>query len=162
MESQPNTRARLAIVLAALIAFTILIIVVLAAGSGDEEERSFAAAPEPCVEAWNDSEIQTNLGKHLALAHSYSRAQVAYASDDGEQLEPDPFPGGRCIAIFAAASLDSEPGAAAQLQSKGRSWDPLSSSTSFSTLAELQSAALPAANADLTAEGSLQALPGGT
>ena len=60
----------------------------------------------------------------------------------------EPIPGGGCAAVFAATRLDPEPGAAAQISLRSR-WEPLSNYADPTRLAQLQSQALGAANAEL-------------
>lgn len=157
MESHADNRARLLIVAGAVAALAILIVVVVAAGGGSEPEREFAAAPRECLDRWNQDLAQTNFGRHQAISHGYTRVQVAYSSADGSEVGAEPIPGGGCAVVFAATRLDPEPGAAAQISLRSR-WEPLSNYADPTRLAQLQSQALGAANAELGADGMLAAL----
>jgi hypothetical protein len=157
VDAAPNTRARALIAIGGLVALGALIAVVLVAGSGSDEEREFSAAPQECVDLWNSDDDALNTGVHNALAHAYSRVQVAYASEDGSELADTPVDGGGCIVVFAASQLDPEPIAAAEINLDG-SWTPLSGAVETARLAELQSEALDAANAELGQDGRISPL----
>jgi hypothetical protein len=154
MESAENTRARALIAIGAVLSLGTLVAVVLLAGSGSGEERGFAPAPEECIERWNSDDDAVATGVHNAVSHAYSRVQVAYASRDGAELGDAPIEGGGCVVVFAASQLDPEPVAAAEINLR-RSWTPLSGSADPSRLAELQSEAVSAANAELGQDGRL-------
>ena len=62
---------------------------------------------------------------------------------------------GECAVVFAAEQLDPEPEAAGEIQLDG-DWVPLSGLLEPAALGELQSAAVGAANATVTAEGNLE------
>lgn len=158
MDATENTRARALIAIGALVALVVLVVVVLL-GSG-EGEREFAAAPDECVERWNQSEDALATGRHNSGSHGYFQVQVAYATEDGSAVSPDPVEDGGCIVIFAASQLDPEPVAAAEINA-GRSWAPLSATAETSRLAELQSQALGEHNAELGQDGAVTALSEG-
>jgi hypothetical protein len=61
------------------------------------------------------------------------------------------------VVVFAAPRLDPEPVAAAEINLRG-SWTPLSGSADSRRLAELQSEAVSAANAELGQDGRLSPL----
>jgi hypothetical protein len=134
--------------------------VVLAASRGSSLDNNAAPAPPECLALWNDDQRALRLGRHQSLAHGYSRVQVTFISDDGARLvsEEDaegPQPGATCAVIFAAASLDPEPGANAQIHLRGR-WGPLSSLIGINRLALLQREASMEVNATLTRGGDLE------
>jgi hypothetical protein len=156
VEPTQNTRARLLLAVCGLIGLGILIGVVVLAGGG-EDEHEFTVAPGECVERWNDSRDALATGRHNSAAHSYFRVQVAYASEDGATVSSEPVSGGSCITIFAASQLDPEPIAAAEIN-QGRRWVPLSATADTARLAELQSEALGAYNAELGQDGRLTPL----
>jgi hypothetical protein len=157
MDAQHDTRTRALIAIGALAAFGVLVALILVLGGGDDE-REVAAAPEECVELWNADEKALSTGAHNSLAHDYTRVQVAYADADGAELSPEPIDGGGCIVVFAAQALDPEPVAAAEINLDG-TWTPMSERADPGRLAELQSDALAAANAELAADGTVTALP---
>ncbi len=94
-------------------------------------------------------------GQHQATAHRYSAIQVLRLGDDGGPVEGGED--GNCAVVFAATTLDPEPGAAAQILLK--KWEPLSGVPGVKSerLGQLQSEALQAANATLNSDGTLGA-----
>ena len=154
MEPQVNTRARVAFALVAALALVSVVVVV--ATSSSEPEADVAAAPQECLDQWNEDLAAVSLGQHQAVGHGYSRVQVAYASHDGSEIGPEPLPGGGCVVVFAATRLDPEQIAAAQIR-VGRLWEPLSKYADPARLGELQSGALAAANATLRQDGTVEA-----
>jgi hypothetical protein len=154
--TQQDTRARALVAIGALAAFGLLIGVVVAvgAGSGDPE---VAEAPDECVESWNDDPQAVNTGVHNFSSHGYASVQVAYASEDGTEVDSSPVSGGGCVVVFPAQALDPEPVAAAEINLSGE-WVPLSATADTDTLARLQSEAISAANASLLEDGRLSPL----
>ena len=155
MEPQVNTRARLVFALVAGVAL-VAVIVIVAAGSGSGNEGDAAAAPPECVDAWNDDPAAVSIGQHQAVGHGYSRVQIAYSSEDGSEIGPDPISGGGCVVVFAATRLDPEQIAAAQIN-LGKQWEPLSQYADPTRLGELQSGARAAANATIAQDGTVEA-----
>jgi hypothetical protein len=155
METQPDSRTRALIAIGAFAGFGILIAAILVLGGG-EDDGGFAAAPEECVELWNSDEKAVSTGVHNSLAHDYTRVQVAYADGEAAELSPEPVEGGGCIVVFAAQALDPEPVAAAEIHLEGK-WTPMVTLAELGHLAELQSDALGAANAELGSDGRVEA-----
>jgi hypothetical protein len=153
MEPEQNTRARALIAIGALAGFAALIGAILVLGGGSDDPDA-AAAPADCVELWNGDRQVLTTGIHNASAHGYSRVQVAYADGSATEISDAPVEGGGCIVVFAAQALDPEPQAAAEIHLEG-AWTPMSTSVELDRLAELQSDALGAANAELGTDGRL-------
>ncbi len=153
MEPEENTRARAFIAIGALAGFGALIAGILVLGGGGDEPE-VTAAPAECVELWNADPRALSTGTHNAAAHGYSRAQVAYADGSATELSESPVEGGGCIVVFPAQALDPEPEAAAEIHLDG-SWTPMVTRAQLDRLAELQSDALGAANAELGTDGRL-------
>jgi hypothetical protein len=132
-----------------------VLIVVLGSSGGSSGPTP---ADEECLEAWNDDPAQVAFGQHQFNGHGYSRVEILRVASDGGELPEGE--GGLCAVVFAAEALDPEPGAAAQVLRKGR-WGGLASlpKATPTRLAELQSAAVGAANASLEGEGTLIARP---
>ena len=157
-EPAAENRTRLIFALALVGLFAILVVAIVVLQSGGEEERDFAAAPEECIDGWNSNEGTAGLGQHQAVAHNYSRVEVAYATGDGSKISPKPFEDSSCVLVFAASQLDSELAAAAIIQRRS-SWEPMIVNGADATvLNELQDGALEAANATLGADGRLSPL----
>ena len=154
-EIQESSRARALIAIVALAGFGVLIAVILL--TGGSEGRTFTEAPAECVERWNDDPHAVSNGVHNFNSHGYASVQVAYASVDGSEVASTPVTGGGCVVVFAAQALDPEPVAAAEINLSER-WVPLSTKTVEERLAELQSDAISAANARLSADGRLTPL----
>ncbi len=154
-ETQPSNRARLifAGVLIAALACAALLIPLLAGG---DEEVAVEPADPACITAWNDERLTVLFGQHQFTAHRYSAIQVLRLGDGGGPVADGEE--GNCAVVFAATTLDPEPGAAAQIL-LGKKWEPLSEVPGVKPerLGELQSEALDGANATLTAEGTLGA-----
>jgi hypothetical protein len=155
MESgaRSETRARALIAIGALAGFGALIAGILVLGGGGDEPEG-AVAPAECVELWNADQRALTTGIHNASAHGYSRVQVAYADGSATELSEAPVDEGGCIVVFAAQALDPEPQAAAEIHLDG-AWTPMSTLAELDHLAELQSDALGAANAELGTDGRL-------
>ena len=152
-----SNRTRLIFALALVGLFGVLVGVVVLAQSGGED-RDFDPAPEECVDAWNEDESIIGLAQHQAVAHNYSRVEVAYGTGDGSKVSSKPFEGGSCVLVFAASQLDSELAAAAMIN-RGKTWEPMvGTGAGVNVLNELQDGALEAANATLDADGRLSPL----
>lgn len=128
-----------------------LIAAILVASSSDSEQ---SPAPQACLKAWNSYRPALAYGRHNSLAHGYTDVQVGYMPKQGGRgLGSDPDDG-NCAIVFAASQLDPEAFAAGEFLTK-EGWVPLSGLLAPANLAALQSAALAAANATVTAEGRL-------
>lgn len=154
-EGQGTSRTRALIAIGALTAFGVLITVIVLAGGSDEREA--AAAPEECLNSWNDDRDAVSTGVHNFGSHGYASVQAAYASEDGSEVAASPVEGGGCVVVFAAQALDPEPAAAAEINLSGE-WVPLSQSADAETLAQLQAGAVADANARLSDDGRLSPL----
>lgn len=149
MEEETNRAGKWATLAgAALLLIAGVVVAVVLRGSDD----GAAAAPAACVEAWNENPAATALGRHQHSDHGYARAQVTRLDSDGL-----PADAGDCGVVFPARLLDSEPIAAALILRRGR-WVPLAQmpGVTLEELADLQAGALEAANAAMSADGSLQ------
>ena len=143
MRPDPSQRARLLIAGGTLAALAVLIVVVLLV-SGDEE-RTFEAAPQACVDDWNQDGAALVLGQHQFSIHRYQRLEVGYAND-------------ACRVIFSAAVLDAEPASTVQILRK-IGWVPLAGQgVPREQLAKLQTSAQEAYNALLQPDGSIEPL----
>jgi hypothetical protein len=152
----PPGRGRLVFagVLAAALGVAVVVVILL---GGSEEEREWSTASAPCIESWNADETAIAFGRHQSGAHSYYEVQVLLLSGDGATEVPEGDPGGSCAVVFAATALDPEPVSAAQIEKRG-AWIPLSQLAEFDRLAELQSAAQSAYNAQIGPDGRITAL----
>jgi hypothetical protein len=136
----------------ACLASIVAVAVLLSGGGGS----SSAPAPQACLKRWNTSADGLRAGQHNFAIHGYLRVQVAYISDSGE-VAAAPATGRDCVIIFAAASLDPEPIAAALTYRRG-AWLPLSAFVDSRRLAQLQSGALESSNGELRGTGRIAAL----
>jgi hypothetical protein len=142
----------LAVVLGAAVAGVLIL------GGGDEG-RSFAAAPERCVQEWNGDPEAVSLGRHQADAppsgHGYLRVQVTTLDPvGGDELE-ETDPGAVCALIFASPTLSPE-AASAVLVRVDEVWQPLGGlEPQLDLLAALQQEAQTAYNARLEADGTI-------
>jgi len=151
-----SNRSRL-IFAGGLAALLVVAAVVLLASSG-EEEHTFAAAPQRCLDGWNDDpSAPTNLGVHQYDAHGYNYVEVLTLSSDGSSPVPESEPTAVCSVLFASPSLDAEAAAAALVQLKG-AWQPLSTLQQTTRLAEYQAQAQEDYNARLQADGTIDPL----
>ena len=124
--------------------------VVVVSGGGEDSN----VEPElACLEAWNSDPAARTYGVHNFDSHGYQDVHVLRLDTDGQPASPGE---GSCAVVFASATLDPEPIAAAQVYS-GDSWRPLSElpSVSAQRLGELQSDAVGDANATLDDAGAL-------
>ncbi len=149
-------RANLIFAGVAAIALGVLIaVVVVLAGSGGKSDA--APAPGGCLRSWNSDQSALADGRHIALAHHYTEAQVGYMDADGaDSISKEPN-GRECVVVFASTTLDPEVEYAGQIELNG-DWTPLSAVVAPVELAWLQRAALDAANARPTPEGKLSPL----
>ena len=159
MDQPADNRTRLIFALGLIALFAILVgVVVIAQSGGGDEDRTFAAAPAKCIESWNSDADTVSLGQHQAVAHGYSRVEVAYATGDGSEVSIEPIQDGSCALLFAASQLDSELAAAALIERRD-AWEPMiATGADAARLDELQDGALEAANAELGADGRLSPL----
>jgi hypothetical protein len=156
-QSEASTsRANLIFAGAAAVALGLLIAVVVAlAGSGGESNA--APAPQQCVRSWNSDQTALADGRHNALVHNYTEAQVGYMDADGADSVSNEPNGRECVVVFASTTLDPEVEYAAEIEVDGE-WIPLSAVVAPVELAGLQRAALDGANVRPTAEGKLSPL----
>jgi hypothetical protein len=131
--------------------------VILLTGSNTPLEHEYTLAPAACVQAWNQNAPALYVGRHQFGVHRYKQVEVLGLSLDGSKELPVGSPGAYCAIVFANSSLDPEFAAAAVIK-KPAAWFALSTSASPNRLAELQSDAKTAYNADLNADGSITAL----
>jgi hypothetical protein len=151
-----HSGARFGAVLAAGLLLAGLIAIVVS-GSGADDGGG-APAPRRCLEAWNSDAEAIAVGRHNSISHGYGDVQVGHMPEEGStSLSSEPG-AGECAVVFAAEQLDPEPEAAGEIQLDGE-WVPLSGLLDPPTLAELQRAALDAANATVTPEGDLEQAP---
>jgi len=148
-------RANLIFAGVAAITLGVLIAVVVVLASGGNSNA--APAPRGCMRDWNSDQSALADGRHIALAHHYTEAQVGYMDADGAgSISKEPN-GRECVVVFASTTLDPEVEYAGQIELNG-DWTPLSAVVAPMELAWLQRAALDGANAKPTAEGRLAPL----
>jgi hypothetical protein len=140
----------------AVLAIVVAAVLVLSSGGGDDHE--FTAAPQDCVDAWNEDVSAQSLGRHQFDFHHYSEVQVLTLDGKTKDEAPEGSPGALCAVAFASSSLDAELAAAALIRRSG-TWYALSDlETDPNRLAELQSNAKSAYNAELTEDGKIEPL----
>jgi hypothetical protein len=152
--STASPRARLVFAGGLLAAMVVVIVVVVVAGGSGEAGTEVAEAPPECIDAWNGDRDAVLTGSHQSTAHGYVRVQATRVGPDGSLVEGDD---GDCAMIFAAPTLDAEAAFAAQVYD-GNKWKALANDrgVQLERLGELQSQALGSANAELTAEGTIE------
>ena len=150
--SRPGARFGVALTAAMLLAG--LTAIVLTSSGSSSEEGTAAPAPLGCLEAWNSDSRAIAFGRHNSISHGYGDVQVGRMPQEGGTSLSSERGAGECAVVFAAEQLDPEPEAAGEIQLDGE-WLPLSSLLETAVLGELQSAAVDAANAIVTAEGEL-------
>lgn len=135
----------------AILLATLVGAVVLLGGSSSSSSYEARAAPARCLSLWNEDPRARAFGAHNSSGHGYELTQVTYVDGAGA-----PAPSGSCAVVFAAASLDPEPFAAARAYRRGR-WISLRAATDMTDLrlAELQNAAREDANTILRSDGTL-------
>jgi hypothetical protein len=149
------SRANLIFAGASAVGLGLLIAVVALAGSGGESNA--AAAPQQCVRSWNSDQTALADGRHNALVHKYTEAQVGYMDADGADSVSNEPKGRVCVVVFGSPALDPEVEYAAKIEVDGE-WIPLSALIAPVELAGLQRDALDGANVTPTAEGKLAPL----
>jgi hypothetical protein len=155
-QSEASTvRANLIFAGVAAITLGVLIAVVVLAGSGGKSNA--APAPRECVRSWNSDRFALSDGRHNALVHHYTEAQVGYMDADGADSVSNDPKGRECVVVFASTTLDPEVEYAGEIEVDGE-WLPLSAVVAPVELAGLQRAALDGANVRPTAEGKLAPL----
>ena len=148
-------RANLIFAGVAAITLGVLIAVVVLAPSGGKSNA--APAPRGCMRSWNSDQSALADGRHIALAHHYTEAQLGYMDADGaSSISNDPN-GRECVVVFASTTLDPEVEYAGQIELNG-DWTPLSAVVAPVGLAWLQRDAFDGANARPTPEGRLAPL----
>jgi hypothetical protein len=147
-------RARLIFAGGAAAVLGAAVVAIVVAGSGSGETAPSSPPPVECLERWNGDADARSVGRHQSIAHGYSSLHVLRLTEHGAVPE-DPADG-VCAVVFAAAQLDPERGAAAQIL-VGERWVPLSRRTGVEQerLAELQSEAVERANAELRPDGTI-------
>ena len=140
---------RLSVIAAgALLLGGIVAAVLLASGSSPSKA---AAPPAGCIPRWNSDPAARAFGVHNYGAHRYTRVEVVLLDGRGR-----PAKDGLCGIVFAAQSLDPEPGAAAQVYADGQ-WEALvGQGTTSERLGQLQSEALVKSNATLGPAGTIR------
>jgi hypothetical protein len=119
--------------------------------SGGESGPEAAAPPPGCIERWNSDPAARAFGIHNYGAHRYTRVQMLLLDDRGRPSER-----GDCGVVFAAQSLDPEPGAAAQVRVGGQWVAVVGRGTTEEQVGVLQSQALENANATLGPAGTIR------
>ena len=152
-----STRSRLAIVPFALGFLGAVVLVVLVARGGSGSEVEAFAAPEDCIQAWNDDEDAKAFARHNFGFHQYTKAEVGYMPAAAGETVVEDRSAGECTVIFARTTLDPEIGYAGQILVK-EDWTPLDQILQSADLARLQKDALPGANAKPNRQGDLAEL----
>jgi hypothetical protein len=102
----------------AAVTLGVLIAVVVLAGSGGKSNA--APAPRECMRSWNSDQSALADGRHVALAHHYTEAQLGYMDADGAgSISNDPN-GRECVVVFASTTLDPEVEYAGQIRAEWR------------------------------------------
>ena len=156
-EGTGGSRARILIAVGAAVVLAAVIIVVAVASGGGSEGRDVVAAPQPCIDAWNDDQAALAYGRHNFSFHEYTGALVTYLTEDGREVGAGE--GGLCAVVFPSRALDPEPFAAGQVLRKDL-WFPISElqGMELSRLAELQVLAAGSPNTTLDVQGTLAPL----
>ena len=151
-----SNRSRL--IFAGALAGLLVIAAIVLLASSKEEKHTFEAAPQRCLDGWNDDpSAPTNLGVHQYDAHGYNYVEVLTLSSDGSAPAPESEPSAVCAVLFASPTLDAEAAAAALVQIKG-GWQPLAGLQQTARLAEYQSQAQEDYNARLQSDGTIEPL----
>lgn len=152
-------RRRIVLALGALALFGAVVAVVAVTAGGSDEGPAASAAPQECLDAWNNDRDAVAFAQHNSIFHNYTSAQVGYltpAADASISSDPD---AGECTVVFARNQLDPEPFAAGQILEDG-AWRPLAQVVEVNTVARLQSEAFDGANAEPTSDGKIAATGG--
>lgn len=151
-----SNRSRL--IFAGGLAVLLVVAAIVLIASPGESEHTFTAAPQRCLDGWNDDpSAPANLGVHQYDAHGYNYVEVLTLSSDGSSPVPESEPTAVCAVLFASPTLDAEAAAAALVQLQG-GWQPLSRLQQTSRLAEYQSQAQEDYNAQLQSNGTIEPL----
>ncbi len=145
-------RARLTYLGGAVVILAALVGVIALARSGPQSPDA-SPAPGECLRSWNSDPETLAAGRHLAVAHNYTEAQVGYLVPGGDTIT-DERDGRECVVVFARTTLDPEVEAAGEIELKG-DWTPLSAVARADQLSAMQRAAFAGANARPTEEGKL-------
>ncbi len=148
-------RTRLSYLGTAAVILAALVGVIALARSGSQPPDA-SPAPRECLRSWNSDPGTLTAGRHLAVAHNYTEAQVGYMVPGGDTIT-DEREGRECVVVFARTTLDPEVEAAGQIELNG-DWTPLSAVAGADQLSTLQRAAFAGANAKPTEEGKLAPL----
>jgi hypothetical protein len=148
-------RARL-IFAGVLAAALVVAAIVLIAGSGTPEHE-FTAAPERCLDGWNDDTEAVTLGTHQYDVHGYNRVEVTTLKSDGSAPAPDSDPKSICAVLFASPALDAEVAAAVSVQLPA-GWRGLDTLQPPGRLGEYQARAQEEYNAELQEDGTIESL----
>jgi hypothetical protein len=155
-QAEPGgNRARL-VFAGVLAAALVVAAIVLIAGSGSPEHE-FTAAPERCLDGWNDDSAAVTLGTHQYDVHGYNRVQVVTLSSDGSAPASDSEPGSICAVLFASPALDAEIAAAVSVQLP-EGWRGLDTLQPADRLADYQAQAQREYNAELQQDGTIEPL----
>jgi hypothetical protein len=150
----PPSRGRLYLAGGTTLLLVALVAAVLALTGGETAEHEFTVAPPRCIEGWNGNGPALVAGQHQFSVHNYQEVEVLTLTPDGSAAVAQ---GGACAVVFASASLDLEPEAAAMIQ-RPPAWLPLSDFVPPERLAELQSAARSSYTGRLAPDGSITPL----
>jgi hypothetical protein len=151
---QEGRPQRVSIAAAALLILATVVGVVLLARAGGGDDSS-SPPPPGCARDWNFDPTALTFGEHNYVVHGYNRVRLLLLDRDADEV-PQGSRRGFCAVVFPARTLDPEPPAAGMIR-VGGTWRAISSLPGVETdrLAELQSEAVPEANADLLSSGKL-------
>jgi hypothetical protein len=130
--------------------------IVLIASSGSAKHE-FTAAPEQCIDGWNDDSEAVTLGTHQYDVHGYNRVQVTTLRGNGSAPAPESDPKAICAVLFASPALDAEIAAAVSVQLP-EGWRGLDVLQPPERLGEYQAQAQEEYNAELQQDGSIEPL----
>jgi len=152
-EGGHESRSRLIVAAVLVVGLVAAVLVVVLAGAGDDSQAE--AADSQCVQEWNDDEEAIAFGLHQFSGHGYERVEVLRLTEEGKPTESE---SGLCAVVFAARSLDPEPGSRAQVLDDGR-WTGIETlgNVDEREIARLQTDAFARVNASLEVEGRLTA-----
>jgi hypothetical protein len=145
-------RRRLGIALGAgLLLAAVVAVAALTASSGAPDSEG----PDDCVAAWNSSQTALADGQHALQAHDYSDVLVTRVDDQGSVLEPDAEEG-RCLVVFAAQEVDSEPDFGVRVNSSS-GWGGLyfTDAVPLEEIERIQQDAVAKTNARLEPDGTI-------
>lgn len=152
--AQPPGSTRGRLVIAAGAAVLLAVVVVVAALTGSSGAPA-SEDPEDCIATWNSSQTALGDGQHAIQTHDYEDVLVTRVDDDGKPLEPG-AQDGRCLVVFAAREVDSEPDFGVRVYSAGQ-WGGLyfTDAVPLDEIERIQQGAVGTANATLESDGTL-------